>query len=58
MKILVHVQTNKVGSKCEDEIDIPDEELEGLTDEEVESAIEEQAKEAAFNMLEWGWKKA
>lgn len=41
MKIHVYIQTNKVGSECEDEIEIDDSEMEGMTETEREKYIEE-----------------
>lgn len=45
--VTVHVSTNKVGSKCSDEIEVEDD----ATDDE----IEEAAKEVMFNMIEWNY---
>ena len=52
MKIKITVQTDKIGSKCETEIDI-DEEQGSATQEE----LEEYALEAMFGMIEWNWTK-
>lgn len=49
MKIKVYVQTNKIGSLCEDEFE--------LDDNISESEIEDQARECMFNMIEWSWSK-
>lgn len=51
MKIKVSVQTDKVGSKCEQEIELDDEDH--LTDED----LEEIAKDTMFEMIEWNWKR-
>lgn len=45
MRILVKVRTNKVGSECVDEFDLPDD----LKPSEIES----EAMEAAFSMVDW-----
>jgi uncharacterized OsmC-like protein len=53
VKVVVSVQTNRVGSKNETEIEV---QLNGdETPEERERAIEEVAKEAMFEMIEWNW---
>lgn len=46
-KIIVTIQTNKVGSECSDEFEIDDD----ATDEQ----IEEAAKDVMWNMAEWNW---
>lgn len=47
MKIKVYVSTNIVGSEREEEFEIDD----GLSEEK----IEEIAREAMFEMIEWGF---
>jgi hypothetical protein len=37
------------------EITIDDDVLEGLTEAEQDEIIEEDAREAMFNLIEWGW---
>lgn len=49
MIIEVFICTSKVGSECYDEIELHDD----ATDEE----IEEAAREVAFNMIDWSYKK-
>ena len=46
--IVVSIQTNIVGSRCEDEFEIED----NATDEEIEDA----AKDIVWNMAEWNWR--
>lgn len=58
MKLKVYVSTDRVGSRVEREIDIDDEDLEGLDDSERQSYLEEIAKEEMFNLFEWGWEEA
>lgn len=55
MKISVYVATNKIGSDITDEIEVPDEELDGLTAEQREARIESEAREWLFENIEWGW---
>lgn len=55
MKVTFWVATDRIGSKCERTIEIPDEELEGLTPDEQEDLIEEYGKEEIWWMAEWGW---
>lgn len=55
MKITVYVATNKVGSETSDEIEVPDEELDGLSEEAREARIEAEAREWLFENIEWGW---
>lgn len=49
MKIKVSVATSKVGSKCEETLELDDD----CTEEE----IEECAKDAMFQMINWDWQK-
>jgi hypothetical protein len=53
MKIKVWLKTDNVGSTCIDEFEIENSEWEQMTPEERES----MAKDAAFNMMEWGFKE-
>ncbi len=52
-KFRVIVKTNKVGSECVAGLEIPDEELGGLTAEERESYIVKEAFEVAMNSVDW-----
>lgn len=53
LKIKVWVSTNRVGSKCEDEIEVY---LDGEeTAEQIEQAKEDAAREWVFNNLDWGF---
>lgn len=45
----VSIQTNVVGSKCEDMVELPHD----VTDAEIEDAC----REAAFNWIEWSYKE-
>lgn len=57
MKIEVWVATNKVGSKCSCTVDIPDEDVEGMSEQELEDFIDEYARDDIWRLMEWGWKK-
>jgi hypothetical protein len=57
MKTLVHAQTNKIGSRCEETVEIDDEDLEGLEGYERELAIDDIAREVMFGLIEWGWEE-
>ncbi len=46
-KFVGSIETNKVGSRCEFEFEVEDD----ATEEE----IEEEAKDAAFACIEWGY---
>lgn len=52
MKYIGYIMTNKIGSKCEFEFEIDEEELDLLTEED----IDDLAKEAAFQNIEWNYK--
>ena len=56
MKVKGYVSTGLVGCQREDEVEIPDDELEDLTDAEREALIEDYVKDWAFQYVEWGWK--
>jgi hypothetical protein len=58
MLVTVWIETNNVGSRCEDQIEIPDEELEGLTGAEREDAIAAACRDVIWNMAEWGWSES
>ena len=55
MKIKAFVSTKYIGSKVEDEIEIPDDELEDLSPEEREKAIQETVMEWMYQNIDWGW---
>jgi hypothetical protein len=57
MKITVYAMTNRVGSRNETEIEVPDEDLEGMDEDEQARTLEAIAKEAMWEMIEWGWDK-
>ncbi len=49
------IATDKVGSECRQPFEVPDEELEGLAEQERYRIIRDYAREAAFDMCEWGY---
>ncbi|WP_165484088.1 DUF7167 family protein, partial [Clostridioides difficile] len=48
MKINVHVKTNKIGSDCELELEIDDDDLKDMSDEEREDYIDKIAWDYAL----------
>jgi hypothetical protein len=55
MKVKAHIRTDKVGSKVEDIIEIPDEELEGYSEADQTEIIDTYVMEWVWNHAEWGW---
>lgn len=53
VKIKVSVQTNRIGSRIEDVIDVHVEN--SMNEREVENAKEAAAREWMFENIEWGW---
>lgn len=51
MKIKVYIKTNRYGSTCEETLEIDDAEWDEMTDEGREAV----ARDAAFEMMEWGY---
>lgn len=58
MKLIVWVATNKVGSKCERTIEIPDEDLEGYDDAARNGFIDEWVCDEIHQLMEYGWREA
>lgn len=58
MKVIGFVATNRVGSKVKFEVEIPDEELEGLTEIERERWIGESVQDVMWDHVDWGWEEA
>ena len=56
MKIRVYVHTNKVGSKCEDTIEVPDDEIKGMDEKELNEYLESMARDVINNWMDWGWR--
>lgn len=54
-KFKVSLSTKYVGSKVEDEIEIEDEELEGMSTNERETYIEDVVREWVYDEIDWGW---
>lgn len=58
MKVRVRVSTNKIGSDSYNEIEIDDEDLEGLSEEEKEKEIDKLAFDVICeSMIDWGWQE-
>lgn len=57
MKLKVNLGIGLVGCKKQSEIEIPEEELEGLTDTERQDVFQEYANEWAANYIEIWWDK-
>lgn len=57
MKIQVYLTIGYSSADHEDELEIPDEDLEGLTPEQKNNLIDEEVREWASNYIEWGWKE-
>ncbi|HGT1414572.1 TPA: hypothetical protein ACMV83_002321 [Clostridioides difficile] len=56
MRVNVCVKTNKVGSDCELEFEIDDDDLKDMSDEEREDYIDKIAWEYVFeNFIDWNW---
>jgi len=57
-KFIAYVSVGFVGCDREKEFEVPDDELEGLSDLERENLLGEYARDTIFNYVEWGWKPA
>jgi hypothetical protein len=57
MKIIGWITTDYAGCVYEEEIEIPDEDLEDMTSEERNDYLEELVKEVVFQNIDWGWKE-
>lgn len=56
MKINICVKTNKVGSECEYELEIDDDDLEDMSEEEREEYINKIALDYALeSLIDWNW---
>ena len=60
MKYIVAAEIMRIGCDFEEEFEIPDEELEGLSDAAREKLEEEYAHDTLFGggFISWGWRKA
>ncbi|NIA16075.1 MAG: hypothetical protein GWP08_18600 [Nitrospiraceae bacterium] len=56
MKLIAWIRTNRIGSKCEDKVDIEDDELDDLGESQAEAVLDGIACEAIWNVAEWGWR--
>ena len=57
MKVKAYLSIGFANADQEDEVEIDDEELEGLSPEERERIIGEHVKQWADNYIEWGWRE-
>jgi hypothetical protein len=57
MKLEVHLSIGYPTADCEDTLDIPDEELEGLNEAEKEELFNTYLQEWADNYIETWWKE-
>lgn len=55
MKISYILEIPRVSETIEDELEIDDNELIGLTEAEREQFIEAEVRDAVFNLISWGW---
>lgn len=55
MIVTGYINTGRVGSETTFEVEIPDEDLEGLTEEEREGYISQLVRDETWNYAEWGW---
>jgi hypothetical protein len=58
MKLRVWIHTNKVGSKCDDEIEIDDEDVEGLDAIQRDRLYETIFDDWRAGICEWGWEES
>lgn len=57
MKFLLYVETGFVGGRYEEEIEIDDEEYNGMTEKERRKYLNELATEFMNNQIECGWEE-
>ena len=57
-KFTITLSIGLVGCEREVDIEIPDEDIEGMSDEEVSRVVDEWARDEVDNMIEWGWTRA
>lgn len=50
------ISTNKVGSECTVDVEIPLEDLEDLNDADRDAVVEEYCRDAVHELTEWGWR--
>jgi hypothetical protein len=55
MRIRVWVNTNRVGSQVEDELELADEDV--VAGEEGLLFLESAAQDYMFQMIDWGWEQ-
>jgi hypothetical protein len=57
MKIKISVSTGLVGSRREEEVEVPDQDLEGLSQEEQEKYLDEYAQEWLWSHIDFAWSR-
>jgi hypothetical protein len=59
MKFKIHAQTNRLGSRVEEEVEIPDSELEGLEGKDRDKFIEEWMLDEFWSreLVQWGYEE-
>lgn len=55
MKIRVWITIGLIGCKQQTEIDVPDDELEGLSEGEQNEVLENYARDFKDEKVDWGW---
>ena len=57
IKLEVRLSIGFPGASLEEELEIDDDEVEGMDPEKREAYLEAEVKEWAFNFIEWGYKE-
>jgi stress-induced morphogen len=57
MNVTAYVSLGLVGCHREAEVEIPDEDIEGLSEVEQERVIEEYVRDWMFQQIDWGWRQ-
>jgi hypothetical protein len=58
MKVEFSVRMHLLGCTRKSVIDVPDDELEGLSEQERDKYIDEYAQDWLWEQIEYGWKEA
>jgi hypothetical protein len=56
-KFKVYLDTDLVNSRVEREFEIPDDELDGLSDESRNTLIREYAQDEVWHLFDWGYEE-
>ena len=57
MKMKIKVRTSKVGSEVSKIVEIPDEDMVGMSKYEKESYLTDYARDELNSLMEWGWEE-